>query len=209
MAFHEVRLPARLAFGSTGGVERRTEIVTLGSGFERRSTPWSQGRRRYLIGANLKSLDDMETLTAFFEARRGRLYGFRFRDFADFKSCLPGGTVTPLDQSLGVGDGVRTTFELGKRYGEGEEAVTRRIHKPVEGTVRVAVDAVELESAAFDVDGTTGIITLAVAPTAAAVVKAGYEFDVPVRFDADRIDVTLESFAAGRMAAVPLIEVRV
>jgi uncharacterized protein (TIGR02217 family) len=202
-------LPARLAFGSTGGVERRTEIVTLGSGFERRSTPWSQGRRRYLIGANLKSLDDMETLTAFFEARRGRLYGFRFRDFADFKSCLPGGTVTPLDQSLGVGDGVRTTFELGKRYGEGEEAVMRRIHKPVEGTVRVAVDAVELESAAFDVDGTTGIITLAVPPAAAAVVTAGYEFDVPVRFDADRIDVTLESFAAGRMAAVPLIEVRV
>ena len=80
MAFHEVRLPARLAFGSTGGVERRTEITTLGSGFERRSTPWAEGRRRYLIGAGLRSLDDMAALTAFFEARRGRLYGFRFRD---------------------------------------------------------------------------------------------------------------------------------
>src|SRR5690606_30161333 len=86
MAFHEVRLPARLAFGSTGGVERRTEITTLASGFERRSTPWAQGRRRYLIGAGLRSLDDMAELTAFFEARRGRLHGFRFRDFADCKS---------------------------------------------------------------------------------------------------------------------------
>lgn len=208
MAFHEVRLPARLAFGSTGGVERRTEIVTLGSGFERRSTPWAQGRRRYLIGANLKSLDDMATLTAFFEARCGRLYGFRFRDFADFRSCEPSGTITPVDQPLGHGDGMRRTFELSKRYGE-EDAVTRRIHKPVEGTVRLAVDGAELEGPAFELDLATGVVTLAVAPAAGAAVTAGYEFDVPVRFDADRVDVTLESFAAGRMAAVPLIEVRV
>lgn len=110
MNFHEVRLPARLAFGSTGGVERRTEITTLASGFERRSTPWAMGRRRYLIGANLRSLDDMAELTAFFEARRGRLYGFRFRDFADFKSCGPGGTPAATDQLIGAGDGTRTVF---------------------------------------------------------------------------------------------------
>jgi len=209
MSFHEVRLPARLAFGSTGGVERRTEIVTLGSGFERRSTPWAQGRRRYLIGANLRSLDDMAALTGFFEARRGRLYGFRFRDFADCKSCAPGPAVGPLDQALGEGDGARTAFQLVKRYGEGEDALERRIVKPVEGTVRVAVDGVELESEAFAVDMNTGLVTLDAAPGAGAVVTAGFEFDTPVRFDADRIEVTLESFDAGRMAAVPLIEVRV
>lgn len=209
MAFHEVRLPARLAFGSTGGVERRTEVVTLGSGFERRSTAWAQGRRRYLIGANLRSLDDMAALTAFFEARRGRLHGFRFRDFADFKSCAPSGAITPDDQSLGIGDGVRTTFELCKRYGEGEDAAERRILKPVEGTVRIAVGGAELASGAFQTDLTTGVLILETPPPAQAAVTAGFEFDVPVRFDADRIDVTLESFAAGRMAAVPLIEVRV
>lgn len=209
MSFHEVRLPARLAFGSTGGVERRTEIVTLGSGFERRSTPWAQGRRRYLIGANLRSLDDMAALTGFFEARRGRLYGFRFRDFADCKSCAPGAAVGPLDQALGEGDGARTAFQLVKRYGEGEDALERRIVKPVEGTVRVAVDGVELESEAFAVDVNTGLVTLDAAPGAGAVVTAGFEFDTPVRFDADRVEVTLESFDAGRMAAVPLIEVRV
>ena len=209
MAFHEVRLPARLAFGSTGGIERRTEVVTLASGFERRSSPWAQGRRRYLIGANMRSLDDMAALTAFFEARRGRLYGFRFRDFADFKSCSPGGATTPFDQTLGAGDGAGAVFDLYKRYGEGGDAFDRRIHKPVEGSVRVALDGVELGPATFETDPGAGVVTLQTPPAAGAVVTAGFEFDVPVRFDADRIDVTLETFAAGRMAAVPLIELRV
>lgn len=209
MSFHEVRLPARLAFGSTGGVERRTEIVTLGSGFERRPTPWAQGRRRYLIGANLRSLDDMATLTAFFEARRGRLYAFRFRDFADCKSSAPGEGIGPLDQILGEGDGARTGFPLLKRYGGDEGALDRRIAKPVDGTVRLAVDGDELGAEAFVVDAPTGVVTLAAPPGVGAVVTAGFEFDTPVRFDADRIEVTLESFDAGRMAAVPLIEVRV
>ena len=209
MAFHEVRLPARLAFGSTGGVERRTEVVTLGSGYERRSTPWAQGRRRYLVGANLRSLDDMAALTAFFEARRGKLYGFRFRDFADFKSCAPGAEISPFDQDLGVGDGERVSFGLRKLYGDGEHAADRRIAKPVEGTVRISVGSGELLEDAFEVDPTTGVVTLQNPPSAGVAVTAGFEFDVPVRFDADRIEVTLESFAAGRMAAVPLIEVRV
>ena len=184
MAFHEVRLPARLAFGSTGGVERRTEITTLASGFERRSTPWADGRRRYLIGAGLRSLDDMAALTEFFEARRGRLHGFRLRDFADFRSGAPGAAVTPLDQAIGTGDGERRTFQLCKAYGDHR----RLIAKPVEGSVRV---------------------TLATAPPQGAAVTAGFAFDVPVRFDADRMEVTLESFGAGRMVAMPLIEVRV
>lgn len=203
MAFHEVRLPARLAFGSTGGVERRTEITTLASGFERRATPWALGRRRYLIGANLRSLDDMAELTAFFEARRGRLHGFRFKDFADFKSCAPGGTVAATDQALGVGDGARTVFGLVKRYGD----VERPIAKPVEGSVRVALDGVE--TAGFSVEAATGAVTLAAAPAAGVAVTAGFLFDTPVRFDSDRIETTLESFEAGRMAAVPLVEVRV
>ena len=203
MAFHEVRLPARLAFGSTGGVERRTEITTLGSGFERRSTPWAEGRRRYLIGAGLRSLDDMAALTAFFEARRGRLYGFRFRDFADFKSCAPGEAVAATDQRIGAGDGARRSFGLSKAYGDH----VRRIAKPVEGSVRVAVNGVE--TTAFALDHLTGKATLATPPALGAVVTAGFVFDTPVRFDADRIEVTLESFGAGRMVAMPLIEVRV
>jgi uncharacterized protein (TIGR02217 family) len=145
----------------------------------------------------------MAALTAFFEARRGRLYGFRFRDFADFKSCAPGEAPAATDQRIGTGDGVRRSFGLRKVYGDHE----RRIRKPVEGSVRLAVNGVE--TTAFSVDPATGQVTLAAAPASGAVVTAGFVFDVPVRFDADRIEVTLESFGAGRMVAMPLIEVRV
>lgn len=202
--FHEASFPARLAFGSTGGVERRTEVVTLASGHERRSTPWALGRRRWLVGGGVRSLDELAELVAFFEARRGRLYGFRFRDFADWKSCRPGGEPSATDQRIGTGDGAQTVFQLSKTYGD----VVRPIAKPAAGGVRAAVDGVELEDAAFAVDPTTGRVTLAEAPAAGAAVTAGFLFDTPARFDTDRLDVTLESFESGRLTAVPLVEVR-
>jgi uncharacterized protein (TIGR02217 family) len=202
-AFDEVALPARLAFGSTGGVERRTEVVTLASGYERRSTPWAHGRRRYLIGAGVRSLDDAATLVAFFEARRGRLHGFRFKDFADFKSCAPSAAVSAADQVIGEGGGVTAAFQLVKAYGD----VAREIRKPVAGSVVAAVDGVA--TSAFTVDAATGIVTFDTPPADGAVVSAGFRFDTPVRFDTDRIDVTLEGFEAGRVVAAPLIEVRV
>ena len=195
MNFHEVRLPARLAFGSTGGVERRTEVVTLASGHERRSTPWMHGRRRWLIGGGVRSLEDLAELTAFFEARRGRLYGFRFRDFADWRA---------MDEPIGVGDGVRTMFPLSKGYGD----YRREISKPVAAGVTVKVAGAPLGAGAFAVDAATGMVTLGVAPMEGAAVTASFEFDVPVRFDSDRLDVTLESFEAGRVVAAPLVEVR-
>ena len=204
--FAEVSFPARLAFGSTGGVERRTEVVTLASGFERRATPWAQGRRRWLVGGGVRKLADATELLAFFEARRGRLQGFRYRDFADFSSAATGADPAPTDQPIGVGDGATTVFALAKLYGDGADAALRPIAKPVAGTVRVAVAGA---AAAFTVDVTTGLVTLASAPTAGAAVTAGFLFDVPARFDTDRLDVTLEGFDAARVVAAPLVEVRV
>jgi uncharacterized protein (TIGR02217 family) len=207
--FHEARLPARLAFGCTGGIERRTEVTTLASGFEQRSTPWALGRRRYLIATATRPLDEVSELVSFFEARRGRLAGFRFRDPADFKSCAPSAQPAADDQVLGTGDGARTAFQLAKTYGSGAEAVVRPIAKPVAGTVKLAVAGVALAAEAFLVEPTTGLVTLAAAPAAGAAVTAGFEFDTPVRFDLDRLDVTLEGFAAARVAACTLVEVRV
>lgn len=209
MSFHDIRLPARLAFGSTGGVERRTEIVQLASGFEQRNTPWAHGRRRWLIGAAIKSLAEAAELTAFFEARQGRLHAFRFRDFADWRSAPAHLPITALDQPLGLGDGEATAFQLRKTYGEGESAYVRPIAKPVAETVAVAVDGAPLAPADFTLDAATGAITLHVAPGEGAVVTAGFAFDVPVRFDTDRLDITLEGFDAGRVVAAPLVEVRV
>ena len=208
-SFTETRLPARLAFGSTGGVERRTNVVALASGFERRASPWADGRRRYLVGQSIRSLADAAEMLAFFEARRGRLQGFRFEDFADAASAPPGAPVTPLDQPLGVGDGITAVFQLAKTYGEGEDAYVRPIRKPQAGAVRLALAGVELPAAAFAVDAATGVVTLASAPAAGRALTAGFRFDTPVRFDTDRLDVTLEGFDAGRVVAAPLIEVRV
>ncbi len=202
-SFHEVRFPARLAFGSGSGIERKTEIISLASGYERRISPWAVGRRRYLIGAGIKSLVDAAELLTFFEAREGRLYGFRFKDFADFKSCALNVAPAASDQVVGTGDGVGRVFRLVKAYG----AVVRDIAKPVSGTVRMAVDGDEVSG--FTVDETTGVVTLANAPAMGAVVTAGFEFDTPVRFDSERIDLTLEGIDAGRLTAVSLIEIRV
>jgi uncharacterized protein (TIGR02217 family) len=147
----------------------------------------------------------MAELTAFFEARRGRLYGFRFRDFADFKSCGPGGTISATDQRIGVGDGTRTVFPLIKTYGD----QSRHIRKPVAASVRVAANGVQPAAGGWSLDAATGTVTFGAPPTAGVIITAGYQFDTPVRFDADRIEVTLESFGAGRMVAMPLIEIRV
>ena len=146
----------------------------------------------------------MAALTEFFEARQGRLYGFRFRDFADFKSCAPGAEPGPGDQSIGIGEGATTQFPLVKAYG----GTTRRIAKPIEGTVRIAVDGIEA-SEGWSVDVTTGEVMFETAPDDGAEITAGFRFDTPVRFDADRLEIALATFGSGRMVAMPLIEVRV
>jgi uncharacterized protein (TIGR02217 family) len=206
MSFHEIRFPTAIAFHSTGGPERKTEIVTLGSGFEQRNAVWAHSRRRYDAGYGVKTLDDLHAVIAFFEARRGRLHGFRFKDPLDHKSCAPGATISPLDQALGRGDGTATAFPLSKRYTSGPADWTRTIHKPVAGSIRVAVDGIE--TAAFGADDTTGLITFAAPPAADAVLSAGFEFDTPVRFDTDQLSINLASFTAGEIPSVPLVEIR-
>lgn len=207
-AFHEVSLPLPFALGASGGPERRVDIVALGSGAEARNTPWAHGRRRYDIGGAVRTLDELHTLIAFFEARRGKLHGFRFRDPFDCKSCAPSAAVTPFDQQIGVGDGAAISFQLIKIYGEGDSAYVRSIAKPVSASVRVALDGDEVASDAFVVDAATGILTLGSAPGVGAIVTAGFVFETPVRFDLDRLDLSLDGFGAGRALAVPLVEIR-
>lgn len=210
MSFHEVRFPSAISFGSTGGVERRTEIVTLVNGFEHRNTPWEQSRRRYDAGLGVKSLDDLAEVLAFFEARRGMLHGFRWKDWMDQKSGLPSVEPSMFDQALGAGDGTRTEFELVKVYMPGANEFRRRITKPVVGTVQVAVDGVaQDEGPDFSVDGTTGTVTFAAAPAPGTTVTAGFEFDVPVRFDSDEVAVNVAAFEAGEIPSIPVIEVRI
>lgn len=211
MSFHEVLFPLRLAFGSGGGPERRTDIVALASGHEERSSPWASSRRRYNVGFALSCLDDVHEVIAFFEARHGRLYGFRFRDAVDHRSSAPSIQPQATDQTLGLGDGVNGSFQLLKNYQSGGQSFQRSISKPVSGSVRVAVDSVEqVEGTAFTVDGTTGLVVFEAGfvPASSAVVAAGYLFDVPVRFDTDRLEVNLSAFSAGEIPDIPITELR-
>lgn len=197
--FHEVSFPVPLALAASGGPERKTEVVTLASGAEVRNALWAGSRRRWDVGSAVTRLETLQTVVAFFEARGGRLNGFRFRDALDDRSGAPGAVVTATDQVIGTGDGAAVSFQLVKAYGD----YFRRILKPAAGSVIVAVDGVETS---VSVDETTGIITLAVAPAEGVLVTAGFRFDCPVRFDTDRLDVNLEAFGAGRILSIPLIE---
>ena len=207
--FHEIRFPANLSFGSVGGPERRTEIVALANGFEERNSPWAHSRRHYDAGVGLRSLDDLEALIAFFEARRGQLHGFRWKDWSDFRSCPPSRKTGPLDQEIGTGDGETSRFGLVKTYVSGAESYARPIRKPVPGSVTIAVaDDPKVEVSEFSVDAASGEILFEVPPPRGTRITAGFEFDVPVRFDADRIQVSVASFQAGDVPNVPVVEIR-
>ncbi len=210
MQFHEVRFPTTLSFGSVGGPERRTDVVTISNGFEERNSPWAHSRRRYDAGMGMRSLDDIEVLIAFFEARMGQLFGFRWKDWSDFRSCRPSVQPGAQDQDLGVGDGAQLTFELRKTYVSGAFSYVRPITKPVEGSVLVALDGqVQTLGVDFTVDAGIGVVTFVTPPAAGVAVTAGFEFDVPVRFDTDAIQTSVASFRAGEVPNVPIVEVRV
>ena len=210
MNFHEVRFPTNLSFGSAGGPERRTDIVKMSNGFEERNTPWQHSRRHYDAGIGLRSMDDVAKMIAFFEARRGQLFGFRWKDWPDYKSCLPSKEVSALDQEIGRGDGKQKTFQLTKTYLSGEQSYVRPILKPVKGTVRVALASdPKTETLEYSVDVTNGQITFFDPPDIDVRVTAGFEFDVPVRFDTDRISTSASTFNAGEVPSVPVIEVRI
>ena len=211
MSFHEIRFPTGISRGAQGGPERRTDVVVLGSGYEERNSRWAASRRSYNAGYGIRSLDALHEVIAFFEERRGRFHGFRWRDHADWKSCPPGDTPSPLDQAIGVGDGETRTFQLKKTYGAAHAPFVREIRKPVEGTVLVAVDgATKTPGTHFTVDATTGVVLFeeGQAPGEGALVTAGFAFDVPVRFDTDKLEVNLSGFQSGAIPHIPVVEIR-
>ena len=208
--FHEILFPLDIALRSAGGPQRRTDVVTLGSGREERNARWAHSRRRYDAGYGVKTLEALSQVVAFFEERRGMLYGFRWRDRLDHSSAP--GDVTPTDQVIGTGDGDTATFQLVKTYGTFYAPYQRPIVKPVAGTVRAAVNGIEKTAGTdFTVDTAAGTVTFLAGhvPGNGQAVTAGFQFDVPVRFDTDYLEVDLSAFAAGAIPKIPLIEIRI
>jgi uncharacterized protein (TIGR02217 family) len=211
MSFHELRFPTAISRGSQGGPERRTDVVVLGSGFEERNARWANSRRSYNVGYGVKSLDDLHSVIAFFEERRGKLYGFRWRDHMDWKSCPPQASPSMTDQTIGTGNGTVSVFQLKKTYGSVHTPWMRDIKKPVAGTVKVAVAGVaKIEGTQFTVGSATGLVQFLPGhvPATGQTVTAGFEFDVPVRFDTDKLEVSLAGFQQGAIPNIPIVEVR-
>lgn len=206
--FHEVRFPLEIALGARGGPERRTEIVTLGSGREKRNARWAHARRKWDAGWGIKSIAALREVISFFEERRGRLHGFRWHDRVDHSSSLDPDNVTASDQTIATGDGERTDFQIVKRYGTGADAYMRPISKPVAGSVRIALDGIE-QTSGYTLDVSTGKVVFDQAPALATEVTAGFLFDVPVRFDTDYLEADLMAFEAGSIPSIPVIEIRI
>ena len=207
MAFHEVRFPDNISRGARGGPERRTQIVELASGDEERNASWANSRRRYDVSYGIRRADDLDAVVQFFEARNARLHGFRFKDWGDYKSGKPSQAPAATDQVIGTGDGSQTGFQLVKRYTSGSQTWVRAITKPVAGKVSIALDGTP-QAAGWTIDTTTGIVTFGTAPANGVAIRAGFEFDVPVRFDSDTLDVILDIERIGSITSISLIEIR-
>jgi uncharacterized protein (TIGR02217 family) len=197
-SFHEVRFPDAIAYGATGGPEYLTDIVILQSGFEQRNQSWDSARARYDVSTGIKNPTQAAEVISFFRARKGRAYGFRFKDWSDYRV---------IGQLIGAGNGTQTAFQLTKTYTSGGENETRPLKKPVSGTVKIYKDSI-LQSSAVTVDHTTGMVTFTTAPTTGVLITADCEFDVPVRFDTDRLAIRIQSHELFVWDQIPLIEIR-
>lgn len=205
-AFDDIIFPLAIGREASLSPAFSTQIVESPSGHERRSSDWADARLSFDAGPGVRSEADIAALIAFFRARRGAARGFRFTDPYDDRSGAPGAAPLPIDQRLGIGDGVRATFQLMRYYGAGEEAQARIITRPVAGSIRVAADGVEMTEGWSHAG--LGMIAFDVAPGEGVVLSAGYRFDVPVRFAEDRLDINRATFAAGEAPSVPLVEIR-
>lgn len=206
-SFHDVAFPLGVSFGSVAGPEWKNEIVQLNSGHEKRNARWAQSRRHFDAGTGIRSLADLRQVLSFFEARRGSLFSFRFRDPFDHFSNHGTQEPTAFDQQIGIGNGVTKSFQLVKKY----ETYSRVITKPVAASVKLAVNGDMLENGTdYQVDVLTGMVTFSdlKVPVEGAVITAGFLFDVPVRFNTDRLQASISSFQAGEIPSIPIIEVK-
>ena len=205
-AFDDLPYPLALGRDATVTPEFSTSVSVTASGFERRNSLWSNARLRFDVGPGIRSEYELGQLLGFFRARRGAARGFRLRDPSDFSSNAMIAAPAATDQLLGLGDGTRSAFALVKRYGEGSEAQVRRVTRPVAASLVVSVAGAAV-SAGWTL-GPLGIITFTSPPAANAAVKAGFLFDVPVRFAEDHLDISGHTFASGEAPSVPVIEIR-
>jgi uncharacterized protein (TIGR02217 family) len=202
-SFHEVRFPEGISYGASGGPGFKTTVMSLSSGYEKRNIEWSRARAQYDVSQGVKTQDQLNELLGFFYARKGKAYGFRFKDWSDFTVPFDGDPA----QVIGVTNGNTNTYQTIKVYGDEADSYTRIINKVVEGTFQLYVDGVPHNST---IDETTGLIVIdnTLKNTTGKTLSITCEFDVPVRFDVDDMKVSIDDYNSFTWGSIPLVEVR-
>ncbi|AIF52000.1 DUF2460 domain-containing protein [Pelosinus sp. UFO1] len=198
-SFHEIRFPEGISYGAEGGPEYSTDIMTTSSASEQRNQNWEFGRCKYNVAHGVKNEKDITKLITFRRCRKGRAYGFRYKDWSDYKA---------VNQIIGTVDVVPCQMQLLKKYISGEESETRIIRKPVEGTV-ILYAAGNYINTGITINHKSGAITITNTSLIGKLITADFEFDVPVRFDADYIPTSIEDFNNYSMSEISLIEVKI
>lgn len=214
MSFDEIRLPEDIERGARGGPEFNTSVQILASGHESRNQNWARALYQWDIGYGIQDREGYIRILSFFLARRGRARGFRFKDWTDYE----------VDNELfGVGDGVSNEYQLSKTYTDIQNAYTRDIVKPINGTIRIFNNGVEVPTTDYTIDYITGIVTflerdadaMAMPPDPGATLPAlndllswTGEYDIPVRFNTDDLNINLEWLEAGAIPNILIRELR-
>jgi uncharacterized protein (TIGR02217 family) len=198
MSFTEVRFPEDISYGSTGGPEFSTDIIMTHNGREQRNINWCQARAKYNIAYGVRSNEQLLELITFFNAKKGKAIEFRFKDWSDF---------IVSNQEIGIGDDKKMTFQLVKTYASGEDKHVRVIKKPVRDKVKIYLNG--KKESEYSVNYATGEITFIKPPTKGVIITADFEFDVPVRFDTDYLNASIDNYGSNSWNNIPLIEVKI
>ena len=197
MSFLEIRFPESISFNSSTILEFNTTIVQSKNGCEQRNINWNTNKMKFNIINGIKTKKELEELINFFKNVKGCAYGFRFKDWSDYEG---------KKEYVGLGDGATKKFQLIKTYKINDNIVCyRKITKPVISTIKIFIDNIETNN--FDIDLTTGIITFNSAPKNNSKIQADFEFDVPVRFNNDVMEITMNSINSGNVKELELIEI--
>jgi uncharacterized protein (TIGR02217 family) len=184
-SFIDERFPVDIGFGSVGGPEFATDIVTTSGGHEQRNISWNSARIKYNVAHGVRNIEQMQELIRFFRSKKGRAIGFRFKDWADYQIN---------NQQIATGNGVSKEFQIIKTYQYGDSKEVRIIHKPVENSVKVLVNGQLLSKALYEINYSCGKVIFNKAPKKDSVISVNCEFDVPVRFDTDILNASIDDF---------------
>lgn len=196
MSFLEIRFPESISFNSSSILEFNTSIVTTKNGSEQRNINWNSNKMKFNIINGIKTKMELDEIVSFFRNVKGCGYGFRFKDWSDYQV---------ENQLIGIGDGEKKNFQLIKYYRVNDNYYIRKITKPVISTIKIFIDDIRTND--IKVDLKTGIVSFNEAPAVNAPINATFEFDVPVRFDKDMLEITMETINTGNVKDITLIEI--